>query len=44
MPLIMQQHLVMMNKYAKFGVDTVNTFWVMGYIKNSLTSSSKQTS
>ena len=26
-------HLVMMSKYAKFGVDTFNTFWVMGYIK-----------
>ena len=24
-------HLVMMNKYSKFGVDTF--FWVMGYIK-----------
>ena len=23
----------MMSKYSKFGVDTLNTFWVMGYIK-----------
>ena len=23
----------MMSNYSKFGVDTFNTFWVMGYIK-----------
>ena len=23
----------MMSKYPKFGVDTLNTIWVMGYIK-----------
>ena len=33
MPLVLLLHLVMMNKYSKFGVDTFNTFWVMGYIK-----------
>ena len=22
-----------MSKYSKFGVDSLNTFWVMGYIK-----------
>ena len=32
MPLVLQLHLVMINKYSKFGVDTLNTFWVMGYI------------
>ena len=33
MSLVLQLHLVMMSKYAKFGVDTFNIFWVMGYIK-----------
>ena len=33
MPLVLQLHLVMMSKYSKFGVDTLSTFWVMGYIK-----------
>ena len=23
----------MMSKYSKFGVNTFNTFWVMGYVK-----------
>ena len=26
MPLVLQLHLVMMSKYSKFGVDTLNTF------------------
>ena len=30
MPFVLQLHLVMM---SKFGVDTFNTFWVMGCIK-----------
>ena len=33
MPLVLQLHQVLMSKYSKFGVDTYNTFWVMGYIK-----------
>ena len=33
MPLDLQLQLVRMSKYYKFGVDTFNTFWVMGYIK-----------
>ena len=35
MPLVLQlqMHLFMMSKYSKFGVDTLSTFWVMGYIK-----------
>ena len=32
MPLALQLHLVRMSKYSKFGTDTLNTFWVMGYI------------
>ena len=32
MPLL-QLHLVMMSNYSRFGVDTFNTFCVMGYIK-----------
>ena len=32
MPLVLQQHLVMITKYSKFNV-TLNTFCVMGYIK-----------
>ena len=54
MPLVLQLNLVMMSKYSKFGVDTLSTFSVMGYIKvfarqrssnhNSFTFSSKQTS
>ena len=32
MSLVLQLHLVMMSKYPKFGVDTFNTFWEMGYI------------
>ena len=27
--------LVMMSKYSKFGFDTFNTFWVMGYYGNN---------
>ena len=34
MPLVFQLHLVMMRKYSKSGVNTFNTFWVMGYIKD----------
>ena len=34
MPLVLQLHLVIMSKYSMFGVDTFNTFWVIGYIKN----------
>ena len=30
MPLVLQLHLVIMRKYSKFGVDTLNTFWLMG--------------
>ena len=30
MPLVFQLHLVMMSRYSKFGVNTFNTFWVMG--------------
>ena len=35
MPLVLKLHLVMMSKYiySMFGVNTLNTFWVMGYIK-----------
>ena len=33
MSLVLQLHLVMMSKYSKFGDDTFNTFWVVGYIK-----------
>ena len=33
MPLVLQLHLIMMSKFSKFGVDSFNTFWVMGYIK-----------
>ena len=33
MPLVLLMHLVMMSKYSKFGVDTFNTFWVMGTLK-----------
>ena len=33
MRLVLQLHLVMMSKYSKLGIDTFNTFWVMGYIK-----------
>ena len=33
-PLVLQLHLVMMSKHSKFGVDTFNTFWVTGYIKD----------
>ena len=33
MLLVLQTHLIMMSKYSKFGVDALNTFWVMGYIK-----------
>ena len=32
-PLVLQLHLVMLSKYSKFGFDTFNTFWVMGYMK-----------
>ena len=54
MPLVLQLHLVKIIKYSKFDIDTINTFWVMGYIKvfawwcwrssyhNSLTFSTKQ--
>ena len=31
--LVLQLHLVMMDKYSKFGVDTFNSFLAMGYIK-----------
>ena len=53
MSLGLQQDLIMMSKYSKFGVDIFNTFWVMSYIKvlhddddndNNSTFSSKQTS
>ena len=33
MPLVLPMYLVMISKYSKFGVDTFNIFWVMGYIK-----------
>ena len=33
MPIFLQLHFVMMSKYSKFGVDTFNTFCVIGYIK-----------
>ena len=33
MHLNLQLHLVMMSKYSKFGMDTFNPFYVMGYIK-----------
>ena len=33
MPFVLPLHLVMMSKYSKFGVDTLSTFIVIGYIK-----------
>ena len=33
LPLALQLHFVMMSKYSKFGVDALNTFWLMDYIK-----------
>ena len=33
MPLVLQQHIVMMSKNSKFSTNIFNTFLVMGYIK-----------
>ena len=33
MPLVLQLHLVKMSMSSKSGVDTFNTFLLMGYIK-----------
>ena len=33
MSLVLQLYLVIMTKYSKFGVDTFNKQWVIGYIK-----------
>ena len=33
MSFVLQLHLVIMSKDSKFGVDTINTLWVMVYIK-----------
>ena len=33
MRLVLQLHRVMMSKYSKFGIDTLSTFRVMGFIK-----------
>ena len=32
-PLVLQLHLVMMSKYSKFGVDTINNFLEMSTLK-----------
>ena len=33
MPLVLQLHLAMMNKYSKFGIDTFNTFKIWATLK-----------
>ena len=33
MLLVLQLHFVIMSKFSKIGVDTLNTFWVMGYVQ-----------